>query len=68
MQRLTCWCRPNQRHTLLAEAALTRGRGVRRLENRYPELKGMGLGGGVNWPFLCSLQRVADVLRALVRP
>ena len=28
----------------------------------------MGLGGGVNWPFLCSLQRVANLLRALARP
>ena len=28
----------------------------------------MGLGGSVNWPFLCSLQRVAVLLRALVRP
>ncbi|KAK9839698.1 hypothetical protein WJX81_006968 [Elliptochloris bilobata] len=39
-----------------------------RLESRYPELKGMGLGGGGNWEFNCLLQRVADLLRALGLP
>ena len=27
----------------------------------------MGLGGGGNWQFNCLLQRVAELLRALVR-
>ncbi len=40
----------------------------RRLEARHPQLKGLGLGGGGSWPFERLLQRVGDVLRALVRP
>jgi hypothetical protein len=54
------WCSALRRRSV--------SRGLRRLEARHPQLKGLGLGGGGSWPFERLLQRVGDVLRALVRP
>lgn len=38
-----------------------------RLESRFPQLKGLGLGGGGSWQFDRLLDRVGELLRALVR-
>ncbi len=40
---------------------------MRRLENHFPQLKGLGLGGGGSWQFERLLDRVGELLRALVR-